>query len=58
MIVKCINSTGTIRLKLSKEYETNGVYKWLDDEWIDIIDESGDYGSYLAARFDIMEDEE
>lgn len=56
MIAKCINSTGTIRLKLSKEYETNGVYKWLDDEWIDIIDESGDYGSYLAARFDIMED--
>lgn len=57
MIAKCINNIGTIKLKLNKEYETNRVYKWLGDEWIDIMDESGDYGSYLAARFDIMEGE-
>ncbi|MCQ9627822.1 hypothetical protein HS141_12900 [Cetobacterium somerae] len=57
MIAKCIDNNGTIKLKLNKKYETNRVYNWLDDEWIDIIDESGDYGSYLANRFEIMEDE-
>lgn len=56
MIAKCVNNLGTIKLKLNKEYKTDRVYEWLDDEWIDIIDESGDYGSYLASRFEIMEE--
>lgn len=55
MIATCKDNNGTIKLKLNKKYETNRVYKWLDDEWIDIIDESGDYGSYLANRFEIKE---
>ncbi|WP_156110634.1 hypothetical protein [Cetobacterium sp. ZOR0034] len=56
MKATCIDNNGTIKLKLNKKYETNRVYEWLDDEWIDIIDESGDYGSYLASRFEIKED--
>ena len=55
MIATCIENNGTTKLKLNKKYETNGTYEWLDDEWIDIIDESGDYGTYLANRFEIKE---